>query len=1044
MSFHLPRVLTLPLLATLAVGRPLPARGAPPARAPAIAQDDQLEGVQDSQPDSDDLSTLKIFNQVVLLVKDNYVDPRRIHPKEMMAAALDYVQRMVADVLVDGDASKGHVQVTVGSATRDFDVSDVDTLWKLSFRLKDIFSFMQAHLSKNDKPKDIETAAVAGMLSTLDPHSVYLPNEAYKEMKLQTRGEFGGLGFVISMKDSHLLVMHVLPNTPAAKAHIKKDDWVMRIEERSTVNMDLNDAVSKLRGPPGSPVHITIARKSWPAPKELTLNREVISIESVYSKLLETKQPDGRPMYVGGIKIKNFQGNTSRDLHKAIDDLQDAAHRKGGSLGGIVLDLRDDPGGLLEQAIQVTNAFVDHGTIVTTVGLSDKLREQKKARPGDAVEKDIPLAVLVDNGSASASEIVSGALKNLDRAVIVGRPTFGKGSVQVLYDFADQTALKLTIAQYLTPGDLSIQEVGIVPDIRLDRTLVGKDRIDVFAPKKQIGEADLEHHFGNPADVKPVTKREEVVEKEKPEEVVQYLGENPKPKKPADAAEAEPPDGSDDDSADDAPDDDDGFKVDFQVEFARDLVAAAPVATRKGMLEASHAYVDSVKQAQQQKIEKAIAALGVDWTAGAPQGTPKPVVEVKTEPLRGEAGGTLDLTVSVTNEGTGALHQLRAYTDCPDNPWLDRREFVLGLVGPGATKSWTVPVKLPKYEMSRRDEVTVHFQEENGLAPSAQKAEVAVVQLPKPAFAFSFEAASVHGPPDGMAHVGQDFVITADVKNEGRGKALSSFVSLKNQGDEKIFIKKGREKIGVLKPGETHTVTFELSLLKGYTGGPLPLRLSIIDDQLDEGVTEKIEVPVAPPDLKVQAAHAVVRLEQGGPVFLSAPKAGSPILASGRKGQLLPVVARAGDFWAVPWGKDRVAFLPVADGREVRGHAAAAATLTEVMQHEPPRIQIAGLDASQGGPVTDGDHFDLDATASDPEPLRDGYVFVNDKKILFQTAAPGSKELRFQRSLPLKAGNNRITVIAREDDDYESQRTFDVMRRSTEVAARKSEHPEAR
>ncbi|HUB06595.1 MAG TPA: MXAN_5808 family serine peptidase [Myxococcales bacterium] len=1037
MSAHFRRAFAPALVALATFLGPVRARGAAAPSAP-LAQDD-LEGVQDSQPDNDDLSTLKILNQVVLLVKDNYVDPRRIHPKEMMNAALDYVQRTVADVLIDGDPASGHVTVTVGSATKDFDVSDVDTLWKLSFRLKDIFSFMQAHLSKNDKPKEIEDAAVAGMLSTLDPHSVYLPTEAYKEMKLQTRGEFGGLGFVISMKDSHLLVMHVLPGTPAAKAHIKKDDWVMRIEEQSTVNMDLNDAVSKLRGAPGSPVHIVVARKSWPEPKPLTLTREIIQIESVTSKLLETKGADGRPMYVGGIKIKNFQGNTSRDLRKAIDDLQEAAHQKGGTLGGIVLDLRGDPGGLLEQAIQVTNTFVDHGTIVTTVGLSDKLREPKKARPGDAIEKDIPLAVLVDNGSASASEIVSGALKNLDRAVIVGRPTFGKGSVQVLYDFADQTALKLTIAQYLTPGDISIQEVGIVPDIRLDRSLVSKDRVDVFAPKKLVGEADLEHHFGNPADVKPVTTREEVVEKEKPEEIVRYLGETPKAK-PADDADADPADSDDD--ADDV-DEEDDFKVDFQVEFARDLIAAAPVATRSGMLAASKGYVDQVKQAQEQKIDRAIAALGVDGTAGSAEGAPKPVVEVKTEPLRGEAGGTLDMTMAVTNDGTGPLHQLRAYTDCPDNPWLDRREFLLGLVKPGETKSWTVPVKIPKYEMSRRDEVTFHFQEENGLAPPDQKAEITMVQLPKPAFAFSWEASTVHGPADGMAHVGQDFVITVDVKNEGTGKALSSFASLKNLGDEKIFIKKGREKIGALKPGETHPVTFELSLVKGYAGGPLPLRVSIVDDQLDEVAQEKIEIPVAPASLHVQPLHAAVRLEQSGPVFLTAAQAGSPAIASGRKGQILPVTARAGGFWAVPWGKDRTVFLPVDDARETRAHPTAV-SLTEVMQHEPPRIQIAGVDASQGGPVTDGDHFELDATATDPRPLRDGYVFVNDKKVLFQTAAPGSKDLHFDKSLPLKAGNNRITVIAREDDDYESQRTFNVMRRSTEVAARKTDHPDSR
>ncbi len=1003
----------------------------------AFAQDD-LDQVRDSQPDQDDLATLKIFNQVVLLVKDNYVDPRRIHPKEMMAAVLDYVQRTVADVMVDGDAQSGHVKITVGTASKDFDISDVDTLWKLSFRLRDIFSFMQAHLSKTDKTKDIEYAAVAGMLSTLDPHSVFLQPESYKEMKLQTRGEFGGLGFVISMKDGQLTVVKVLKGTPASKAVIKAKDKVTKIEEQSTVNMDLNDAVSKLRGKPGSKIAITVARAAWPQPKKLVLTREKIEIASVTYKLLESDAPapGGAPgkSYVGGVKIKNFQGNTARDLMKALADLKAQAAAKGGKLGGVVLDLRGDPGGLLEQAIQVTNAFVDHGTIVTTVGLSDKLRDVKKAHAGPDVERDLPLAVIVDNGSASASEIVSGALKNLNRAVIVGRPTFGKGSVQVLYDFADDTALKLTIAQYLTPGDLSIQEVGIVPDIELDPARVSKDFVQVFAPRKLVGEADLEHHFGNPADVKPVEKRADVVEKDKPSEVVDYLREQKKPK--VDAAGEEHPDLPDEEDLDD-PDDEDDFQVDFQVKFARDLVVAAPANSRDGMLATARPYLERVRQEQQAKIDQAIQALGVDWSAGQDTGEARPVVEVHTAPGRGEAGQTLDLVATVQNEGTGPLHQLRAYTES-DNPWLDRREFLFGLVGPGEKKSWTVPIKLPKDTMSRRDGVTVKFQEEHGRVPPDQTTEVAMVQLPRPAFAFSWQAETPHGPQDGMAHVGQDLVLTVDVRNEGPGKALSSFASLKDLGDEKIFIKKGRAKIGELKPGETKSVSFELELRDGYADASLPLRIGIIDDQLDEYVTEKLDVPVAPAALRWTPGHAEVRLEAPATLLAAASASAAP-LATVKKGATFPTVGRAGDFWAVSWAKDRVGFLPAKDAREAHGRPTG--TAQEVMQHEAPRIELSGLDLAQAGPVTDGDHLEVDGTAADARPLRDLYIFVNDKKVFFEAAGPKAETMTFQKSLPLKAGNNVVTIIAREDDEYSSKRSFVVLRRAAAVAA-KADRPQ--
>ncbi len=370
----------------------------------------------------------------------------------MLGAALDAVERTVAEVMIEGDEKSPKIQVTVGSATKSFDITNVDSLWKMTFTLRDIFDFLVKHLVSHDQDqREIEWAAINGMLSTLDPHSILLKPDYFKEMKLQTKGEFGGLGFVIQMNEGNLTVMKVLKNTPASRMSIKPKDVIMQIGEESTVNMDLNDAVSRLRGKPDSKVTITVGRAGWPEPRALTLTRAIIAIESVESRLL----PEG----VGYIKLKTFQGNSARDIENALLALK---AKNGAELKGLVLDLRGNPGGLLEQAIQVSDLFVSEGTIVTTQ--TGNSREVKRAH-SEGTYGDIPLAVLVNSGSASASEIVAGALKNLNRALIVGRQTFGKGSVQVLYDFPDDSALKLTIAQYLTPGDLSIQEVGITPDI---------------------------------------------------------------------------------------------------------------------------------------------------------------------------------------------------------------------------------------------------------------------------------------------------------------------------------------------------------------------------------------------------------------------------------------------------------------------------------------------------------------------------------------------------------------------------------------------------
>src|SRR5215831_15941488 len=563
-------------------------------------------------------------------------------------AALEQVERTVPDVMVEADKDRQTLHLNVNGKTRDFDISHVDSLWKMSFQMKDVFEFIGNNLRPSEDTRDVEYAAVNGMLSTLDPHSVLLKPEYYREMRLTTKGEFGGLGFVIQMKESNLTVVRVLPKTPAARAGIKKDDQIKKIGEESTVNMDLNEAVSKLRGPVDSRVTITVERKGLDKPMVLTLARATISIESVQSKLLAGN--------VGYIRLKNFQGNTTRDMQTALGKLQGDAEASGG-LKGLVLDLRGNPGGLLEQAIQVSDLFLSQGTIVTTVSLSERQREEKRAH-ADEGDNKYPLAVLVNPGSASASEIVAGALKNLNRAVIIGQQTFGKGSVQVLYEFGspsgnpnDESALKLTIAKYLTPGDVSIQEVGVEPDVELVPTRVTAERVNVFAPRKTLGEADLEHHFGNSATQAAATKREEVLGKEKPFVSIRYLKEDTKQKdaaarqqkaeegkdpklskseKPSDkqvkpTGKTKPADSDPNKLDEDLYDQldaeaQDEVKEDFEVLFARDFVLKEPFVQRDRMLQAGKAYLNERGQQEQERINTAIAALGIDWTPGA---TPK-------------------------------------------------------------------------------------------------------------------------------------------------------------------------------------------------------------------------------------------------------------------------------------------------------------------------------------------------------------------------------------------------------------------------------------
>ncbi|AKQ64190.1 Carboxyl-terminal protease precursor [Myxococcus hansupus] len=994
-----------------------------------------------------------MLTKVILYVKENYVDPKRVKPKEMMIASLEYVEKSVPDVLVDGNAETGKLNVNVNGKQREFDIAHVDSLWKMSFALKDVFDFLSKNMRPIEDTRDVEYAAVNGMLSTLDPHSVLLRPELYREMKLSTKGEFGGLGFVIQMREGNLTVVKVIPKTPAHRAGIQKDDRIKKIGEESTVNMDLNEAVSKLRGPVDSRITITVERDGWEKPRIMTLARAMISIESVQHKLLANN--------VGYIRLKNFQGNTTRDLEAALTQMRKQADAKGG-FKGLVLDMRGNPGGLLEQAIQVSDTFLSSGTIVATVGLSDKLREEKRARPTEG-EDTYPIAVLVNAGSASASEIVAGALKNLDRATIIGRQTFGKGSVQVLYDFPDDSALKLTIAKYLTPGDVSIQEVGIVPDIQLIPTRATDERVDVFAPRRSMGEADLDQHFGNPDSTTVAKKREDVLDREKPLVTLKYLKVDEKQaqataKKEKEEGKAAPKTAANDkkhgdkdplldvDVAGSGEDLDDQLdaeaqeeiKEDFEVVFARDFVLRAPATTRKEQLKQGKTFIDQKRAEEETRINGAIAALGVDWSAGP---TPKNVqMAVSMTPgpeAKIAAGEVMEMALTAENRGTEPLKRVRAWTES-DNAFLDRREFLFGALAPGEKKTWKVKVRLPKDLTSRRDDVTVRFFDDNGVLPETRVAELNFVELPRPAFAFNWQViddcATCNG--DGTVQRGETVSVLLDVTNAGTGPALDSFTQIKNGGDANIFIEKGRFKLGELKPGETKTARFQLEVKKGFKGDTFPLKLAIIDEPLEEFVMEKLELPVTDGAVAtMEPKKGLVRLGDKVDLYGAPTQAARPVAKLSGTTVLASEAATKG-FYRVELEKDRFAFVRSQDAKEVKSGKATAPKATLATNHRPPDIRL-DVDPAAGGLVANGDKFTLSGVVTDPHGLLDVYVLVNDQKVYFKGVDPKGSEpntLKFSTEFALKEGNNNVLVVAREDSDFASRRTLVIRRRPAEVA----------
>ncbi|MFZ3136897.1 MAG: S41 family peptidase [Thermodesulfovibrionales bacterium] len=361
-------------------------------------------------------------------------------------------------------------------------------------------SIVRKNYVEDTKPKDLVYGAIKGMLGSLDPHSAFMSPEQFKEMQVDTKGEFGGIGIQIGVKDGMLTVIAPIEDTPAYKAGIKAGDKIIKINNEFTKDMSLHDAVSKMRGAPSSSVKITVIREGWKETKDFTIVREIIKIKSVKSKLIEDS--------IGYVKINQFQEQTSSDLSSAIEKLTQQ------NITALILDLRNNPGGLLNSAVDVSSQFLLSGKLV--VFIKDRKGEKIEYRSStNKLNSNIPMVVLVNQGSASASEIVAGALKDWNRAVIIGTQTFGKGSVQSVVPLGDGSALRLTTARYYTPKGVSIQTTGIAPDI-----MVKPEVKDGEKSRPAIREKDLERHLKNgvemeekpnePEDVIPI----EVDEKE--------------------------------------------------------------------------------------------------------------------------------------------------------------------------------------------------------------------------------------------------------------------------------------------------------------------------------------------------------------------------------------------------------------------------------------------------------------------------------------------------------------------------------------------------
>jgi carboxyl-terminal processing protease len=718
------------------------------------------------------LGNLALLERDLYRVESRYVEKDRLDPAGMFDGALVRVQRQFPEVLFLQPEGSNNLHISVGAFSKVVRLQPIMNFDMLYQELLRVARILDEHLNEETDRKEVEYAMVNGLLSTLDPHTILLPPAAARDMEVDNQGEFGGLGIEISMVDGELVVKVPLEGTPAFRVGLKPDDRIVRIEGESTINIDLEDAVSKLRGMVGDPVHILVMRKGWSAPRRFTIVREKIRINALEGEMLEGD--------VGYIRLKSFNARAAQDLGENLARF----HREAsGELKGLVLDLRMNPGGFLNQAIDVADKFIADGVIVATEeGATGERAEQRAHRRG--TEPNYPIVVLVNASSASASEIVAGALRNQGRGVVIGERTFGKGSIQHLYPHLDdESRLKLTVGRYLTPGDKSIQAVGVTPDIRMIPSLV-----EAAKPPEEPDPWALEPLPNVSLYWREWVDREDSLDRsfkkvdrelEQPVYEMRYYYE------------------IDEDNVGRGVDP----QKDWEVQFAREVVLAAPGARRAEVLRGAARVISKHEKEQSATLQAAFSRAGIDWRSGVNPAEPKLDVVFDL----GEDGkiiaGTHELIgMTVTNQGTEPVYRLSAVTES-ENPWLDQAEFYFGLIPPGESRTYRQRVALHEGYPSSESKVVIRLQDEARNILSEQVARVRAQGRSMPSLGYTLALYDGRdgrgkGDGDGRPEHGEKIELEVTVTNRGEGATADAFVRMKNRSGRDLDLTVGGFSVG--------------------------------------------------------------------------------------------------------------------------------------------------------------------------------------------------------------------------------------------------------
>lgn len=635
-----------------------------------------------------------LADSILAIIQNYYVDADRVDPKNLLRVM---IQTLDATPRVKASRTETEITVAVAGSKQTFAIPDPLSVDSLVTVLSQVAISFDEYGKTSSMPGDEGTQSVQGsavilnaLLMGLDAHSSLLTPDAYRELRQGTDGAFGGLGVLVGIRDQILTVVKPLPNSPALRAGIRKHDRILSINERFTFGFALDQLVEFMRGDPGTRVNLKLLRQDEKSPMNISLKREVIQVDSVSANEIR----DGENTILH-LSIDTFASRTSKEVWAAI---RQAKTNSKGKLEGLILDLRSNPGGLLDQAVQIADMFLKTGVIVSTKGR----RQEVESADSGYDEVEYPIVVLMDGDSASASEIVAGALQDHGRALVVGQPSFGKGSVQTIFELPGDFALKLTIARYYTPTGRSIQNVGIMPDIWLQSVLRKPANENLFGNFRYKNERFLLNHLDE-AVVKSILDRNG------PETMAYYL--------------REPSENSDDPKLPDR-------ELEMGVSIIKKVAKAYGPVLPNGMRRASHWLAlaskeirelsDSVSKSTSTWTEK---KFGVDWSS-VPTIHGSPLLSLETGgelPKIVRPGETLEVPWKIKNLGDRAVGRISLFVRS-DRTAFDTREVLVGLIQPGTTKEGTLTVYVPTYWEPGDLDFTFGLAQDSQILPAPTKA----------------------------------------------------------------------------------------------------------------------------------------------------------------------------------------------------------------------------------------------------------------------------------------------------------------------------------